>query len=464
MLADHAWNGSDAANKLENLRLRKAWSEEFDAIAEKLEQEAWSRAGIDSRQTGYTVFNPLSFARRELVSLDAPGAPVRAQRVEEDGGARLYFVTPEVGAFSTLALQPGGEASGASSLKATAGEIDGPFYRLRVDPITGGLASLYHKPSRTELVANGGRRTIAQTIYFDGVEQGLSDVHSELVAAGPVLARIRISGHAGDVRVAAYVTAYAELDRVDFDVRVEKPATTKLARLTQSFPVPWPNAVEHVDTTGAVIRPEYAPAGDLLRGADPNRMAVQDFVDASLPGGPGVTIAPQEAFVLRRDLGRFTFEALGNDQNYKEMIQDQGGVTQFRFRYSLRVHPGPYDNADAAAWSRAVNSPLLAAKGALPAPATSIGVDPKRAVALCVKPADEQGTLLRLWETSGRSGPVEIGLKGYGRAVRTDLLERDGAPVPVVGGKVRVPLAAHGFASLRLLTPSRSPGPAASSR
>ena len=74
MLADHAWNGSDAANKLENLRLRKAWSEEFDAIAEKLEQEAWSRAGIDSRQTGYTVFNPLSFARRELVSLDAPGA------------------------------------------------------------------------------------------------------------------------------------------------------------------------------------------------------------------------------------------------------------------------------------------------------------------------------------------------------------------------------------------------------
>jgi hypothetical protein len=464
MLADHAWNGSDPANKLENLRLRKAWSERFDESASKLDKEAWSRASADFGKREYTIFNSASYPRKDLVSIDAEPGFSTGQRVEEDGAARIYFVSPEVAAFS-LATRPLDRKSlGAMKLRAASSEIDGPFYSLRVDPGTGGLSSLYHKPTRTELATDGGVRTIGQAIYFDGLEHRLSDVRSEVVAAGPVLARLRVSGHAGEVRVTTSVTAYAELDRVDFDVRIDKPATTRLERLTHSFPVPWPDAAEHIDTTGAVIRPEYAPAGDRLPGADPNRMAVQYFVDASRPGGPGVTIAPQDAFALRRDLGRFTFEALGNDQNYKEMIQDQGGVTHFRFRYSLRVHPGPFDNAEAAAWSRGVTVPMLVVKGRVATPAASIEVDSRRAVALCLKPAEGQGTILRLWETSGRSGPAEVRMKGYNRAIQTDLLERDGAPLPIVDGKVLVPLAAHGYSSLRLIMLSRSPGPTTSSR
>ncbi|MEK7994118.1 MAG: hypothetical protein AAB403_09975, partial [Planctomycetota bacterium] len=53
------------------------------------------------------------------------------------------------------------------------------------------------------------------------------------------------------------------------------------------------------------------PAGDLLPGADTRRFAVQGFIDASSPGGPGVTIAPLDAFMLRLDLDPLMFEALG---------------------------------------------------------------------------------------------------------------------------------------------------------
>jgi hypothetical protein len=208
-----------------------------------------------------------------------------------------------------------------------------------------------------------------------------------------------------------------------------------------------------------VIRPKPQPEGDLLPGADTRRFAVQGFLDVSLPDGPGVTIAPLDAFVLRTDLGPLAFECLGNDQNYREVVQDQGGVTEFRFRYALRAHAKGYDQAEAMAWSRSVATPLLVAKGnvggaSLP---RDIVVDPARAIATCLKPADDPkagGIILRVWETAGRPEPIEVVVSGFSKTVRTDLLERDQEELKVVGGKVgkvSLPIRPHGFAALRLL-------------
>ena len=213
-------------------------------------------------------------------------------------------------------------------------------------------------------------------------------------------------------------------------------------------------AFERFETTGAVIRPRPQPEGDLLPGADTRRFAVQGFVDVSMPGGPGVTIAPLDAFVVRRDLEPLTFEALGNDQNYKEVIRDQHGVREFRFRYALRAHSGPYRGAEAFAWSRSVASPLLAVRGHLPLPEQAlpgVAVDPARAIATCLKPAEEQGQILRLWETAGQSGPLSLQVHGYRRAMRTDLLERDREELRIANGKVTLDLPAHGLAGVRLL-------------
>jgi hypothetical protein len=113
------------------------------------------------------------------------------------------------------------------------------------------------------------------------------------------------------------------------------------------------------ETPAAVIRPQLQPKGDLLPGADLRRLCVQGFIDASLPYGPGVTVAPPDAFLLRLDLGDPAFECLGNDQNYKEVSKSQNGEKEFRFRYSLCGHKGPYNQAAAVAWSRDVATPLL---------------------------------------------------------------------------------------------------------
>jgi hypothetical protein len=161
--------------------------------------------------------------------------------------------------------------------------------------------------------------------------------------------------------------------------------------------------------------------------------------------------------MLRLDLDPLTFEALGNDQNYREVTQDQDGVKEFRFRYAVRGHASGYDNAQALAWSRSVTAPLVSftarmADDRVARPA--IQLDPSRAIAACLKPADGEGSagaILRLWETAGKADPIQIAVKGYGRAIQTDLLERDRGELPIADGRIEVKTNPYGFSSVRLL-------------
>jgi hypothetical protein len=278
----------------------------------------------------------------------------------------------------------------------------------------------------------------------------LTSIKSEAVADGPVLARLRVTGIIEGACITNFMTVYTHLDRVDFDLHITKPAATEEERLCQVFPILRDGATLRIETTGAVIRPEL----DLQPGADTRRFAVQGFIDASLPDGPGVTIAPLDAFVLRLDLDPITLEALGNDQNYREVLHDQNRETDFRFRYSLRARTDGYSNAEAFTWSRSVSIPLLNTMGFIepgPTDRYSIGVDPNRAFATCLKPADENGHITRLWEVGGKSGLISVGIEGYRRAFRTDLLERDIEELRVANGRTNVELCSYGFAGLRLI-------------
>jgi len=469
MLSDHAWNGNSEANKLHNAELRKKWSEQFALLSSSLQQKAWAALALKPDKQNITVFNSLGFRRKGLVRIEDPaadigsvsaqGKDVRFQIIEEQGKGVLYFVCPETPGFGfeQVTLKPGAQSTlQTDKLSAAPTQLESPYYRLTVDLTTGGISSVVHKPGGSELLAPDAARTICQTMYFDGSEHALINVKSEVIAAGPVLARLKITGSTQGIRVTNFVTAYAELDRVDFDIHIEKPVTSKQQRLCQVFPVLTKEAELRIETTGAVICPRLQPAGDLLGGADNRRFAVQGFVDASVPGGMGVTIAPIDAFALRLDLDPITFELLGNDQNYREVTQDQHGVTKFRFRYAVRARAGGYNAPDAFAFSRSAASPLLAAWGAIPENALKavIELDPARAIATSLKPADEEsagGSILRLWEVAGRSEPLSVGLKGYRKAVLTDLLERDIGDLKIVGDRVTIDLNAHGFSCLRLL-------------
>jgi hypothetical protein len=376
----------------------------------------------------------------------------------------LYFVSPEIPGFGFKQLQLKSEHRADTKkdkLAVIPAQLESPYYILKVDTVTGGIASIVYKASGAEIVVSGTGRGLCQTIYFDGREHTLQNIQSEVAAGGPVLVRLKITGDVEGIEVTNFITVYSELDRVDLDVHINNPVTAKLQRLCQVFPVLSKGAVLRIETTGAVIRPRSQPDGDLLPGADTRRFAVQGFINASLPEGVGVTIAPLDAYALRLDLDQITFEPLGNDQNYREVTRDQDGVTNFRFRYVLQAHTGGYRSAEAFCWSRAVATPLFAALGRIHEdriPVRGIEVDAARAIATCLKPADgdiPEGFILRLWEvapqTYGGSEPLKIGLKGYKRAVLTDLLERDIKELRIVDGMVTINPNPNGFCSLRLV-------------
>ncbi len=460
MLADHAWNGKDAANRTVNADLRRNWSEELERISAELQKKAWAALGVSETESAVSLFNSLGAPRADLVRVEVPSgvnsvAGIATQASDEDGHRFLYFVSPEMAGFGLRSLKLGaGIGPGDGRLQASKFQLESPAYKLQIDPVTGGIASLIQKSSGSELIVRGPSRQLGETIFFNGQEHRLEHVSSEVVAEGPVFARLKVSGVAEGISVISYVTIYAALDRVDLDIRVHKPVTTDQQRLTQSFPVVRKGATERIETTGAVVRPFPQPEGDLLPGADPARFAVQGFVDVSGPGGPGVTVAPLDAYLLRQDLGPLTFEALGNDQNYQEVTQNQNGNTDFRFRYSLRAHGSDYSGEQAFRWSREVATPILAVLGALPPEAikSSVKVDPSRAIVTALKIADGAGDILRVWETAGRTGPLVIDVPGYKQATSTDLLERDLKAIPIVQGRITVPLHANGFAAVRLIS------------
>ena len=114
-----------------------------------------------------------------------------------------------------------------------------------------------------------------------------------------------------------------------------------------------------------------------------------------------------------------------------------------------------YDGARAMAFARSAGSPLLAALGRLERTShvPSIAVDPARAVATCLKPADGDpagGFVLRVWEVAGRPGPLPVGVSGYRTASEVDLLERLGRPLSIHDGRVSVELRPRGLAAVRL--------------
>jgi len=469
MLADHAWNGTDETNKKVNAQLRRNWSAELLRLSADLAQRGWTAMGLQQSRQDVAIFNSLGFPRSGLVSLEAPAGTgsiaagttaLSSQLVKEDGHSRLYFLSPKVEGFGAQALQFQTKSASryrGGKLHTEATVLESPYYRLKVDERTGGISSLIHKATGTELASGDGSRTLGETIYFDGEEHRLSDTKSEVVATGPLLARLRVTGAVAGIKIVTLITVYAAFDRVDIETRIHKPVTTHEQRLTQVFPVMRPGARIQIETTGAVIRPEPQPAGDLLPGADTRRFAVQGFVDVSFPSRTGLTIAPLDSYALRQDLGAVTFEDLGNDQNYKEVIRDQDGVVDFHFRYSLRAYAGDFDRAQAFKWSRSVATPLEVTLGRLPMDRTArppLEIDSKRVIATTLKPADDPsagGAILRLWETAGLTGPVKVQVQGYKRAIRTDLLERDQEEVPVVNGTISLNLRALGFGSVRLL-------------
>jgi hypothetical protein len=328
--------------------------------------------------------------------------------------------------------------------------IESPYFRVSADATHGRQPEIFHRVSNQPLTDEHG---FLQLLYRAGQDARPQFISSRVTADGPVLSTLEIDGRLPHTEFTLALTLYQQVDRLDVTVNLKKQPVAEQEALFLSFGKQADDL--RVETCGAVVRPYPQPLGDLLPGADPTRMVVQGFAVAKIANGLNLLVTPLDAFCLRPDVAPLAFELVGNDQNYNEVARDQNGETEFIFRFSLYVSEKPFDNVKAFAFSRRVMMPLLAVQGAPTAKLLKpvVTIDPTRAIATALKPADPQfgdGLILRLWETDGSSELVVLGVPAGAKVISCDLLEQDQQALVVKNKKVLVPVRAHGFAGVRL--------------
>ena len=122
----------------------------------------------------FAVFNPLSWARTDVVPVALPAGPLRAAKgklrvIDRRRGSEAKFQLqgedtllvlardiPAMG-YAVFGVEIGGPAAGAGPAERPAagdrpGAIENKYYRVTVDPKTGGISSLFDKELGRELV------------------------------------------------------------------------------------------------------------------------------------------------------------------------------------------------------------------------------------------------------------------------------------------------------------------------
>ena len=496
LLSDHAWNGSSDGSRRLNASLRCQWQEaahqSFDAAIEA-GLSAISRTPAEKGEPAASgrhllAVNTLGWERDGLVHAPAP-AGVRAASLEavaETGEVApvqacvsgsegfLTFVARSLPALGwrSYELRPARSAP-SSRIHAAGDRLENGLYELAIDSITGAIASIWDKEHRVELVDPASPWRLNQALYSAaGKEVPLRMLSCSVLEAGPVVGTIVITSAGAGIELTSRISLYEGLDRIDIENRVHKPVCLEPEELYFAFPLNVPGRRYKLEQPGAIITPGDIPLGGQQRpGSGQVCHAVRHFIDV-YNDAFGVTLSQVEAGLVqfrRVGAGEAPREpgpgsailslALGDVINYREVSHDQGGVTDFTFRYSLRPHDGGFEPATAVRFGAEVSNPVLTTL-AVPGSAgrSLVRVSPPEVLLVELKVADEgpqRGLIARLWNTGAdgvRANLTFTGPTHVRTAWLTDLVERDRCRLPVSEDEtVSVQVPGQGYASIRVV-------------
>jgi len=485
-LSDHAWNGADEENRLLNKTLRRKWQQTSNQLVDKIIADELDCISQDIPHEGgnfVSIFNSLGWERTGLVRLEGlsrdyhislpDGTPVPTQPVHEDGKDDLYFAAenvPSLG-YRVYQIEAGENILPEPVCKADGFRLDGPFYSVEVSPVTGGITRLYDKKRGLELAKTGDPYHINQCVYLSE-NQEFTPQKTDVISAasGMVFGQIKIQTQFKGISLKTIYQLYANSDQIDITNELEKVSTSEKQELDFVFPFNVRNSQMRFETPAAIIE----PGKDHLPGAGLAATAIRHFVDV-FNDQHGVTLTQADSFlvefghrttvedpqILETNNGTVLAVAMCNLLDWDENIHDQGGENHFTFRYSLRAHDGGFNPTEALHFGWQDNNEMMVIplkntkNGRLPNDIHSfVSVTPPNVILTSLKPAEEEGLILRLWEISGRDTIAQLNVSGLANvtgAWQTDLLERDLNPLVIKNGMVEVPLKGRGLTTVRLV-------------
>jgi alpha-mannosidase len=447
-----AQNYEDARLNLEDVGRagRQALNGALESIAGRVDT---SRPGVP-----VMIFNPLAWPRTEVVEVEAQlpsrtagatvtdpaGKPVDSQMLSmgrDTNRVRLLVRTtaPALG-YSTLflgGLQPPALLSSLSDLHATVDSIENQFLRVKIDPKTGCMTSLFDKRSGTEALAPNSCGNLLQTFVDKPKEYDAWNIDADfekqhwdltqadevkLVESGPLRAVIQVKNHFRNSSFVQDITLDAGAPRVDVKMQAEWHEKHILLKVAFPLSAHNDNATFEIPY-GSVERPttRRTPAERAKFEVPAQQWA--DLSDAS------------HGLSLLNDC-KYGYDAKGNvlrlsllrSPEWPDPHADEG---HHEFTYSLYPHGGGWREAGTVRRGYELNYPLLPLgagnhAGVLPAERSFLGIREDNVVVTAVKKAeDDDALIVRFYEWAGRKGDVHVQLPQAARAAaETDLMER----------------------------------------
>jgi len=512
-LQDWAWNEkSHYAYKAAGLA-QSVLSESLRTIAEKV--------GLDEQQRHIVVFNPLAFDRTDVVRVtrfgpdkpfdlidDETGRTIPYQIVELDGPLDpvpyapqrwgrgqfeqhelfdLVFVAqnvPSLG-YKTYRLASKEETPRfETGLSAEGNTLENRFFKVTLDPQTGGIASLYDKDLSRELIDQNAPHKLNQLVVKwvqTSKTEGPSGAEVRIGQRGPVCASLVARGSGpGCPQLTQEVILYNDIKRIDLHNRVLKD-TTPLLEMYFAFPFQVDDPQFRFEGSNSVIE----PLRDQFPGSNTNYYSVQHWAQVS-NSKTGVTLSPVESHLLEfgglwpcyvsqahhgvtaPDFGQ---PFVGAEQMTKghvyAFVIDSNFRTNFQpvqqsdilFRYSLTSHAGPRTNSQCRDFGWAAHNRLIGylvsgrREGPLPRRSSFCSLDQSNVWLVTIKRAEDgHGLIVRLIETEGIETMVTLALPHLAveKAWRTNLVEENLSELACAEHSVTTPVGAFALTTLRL--------------
>ncbi|MGQ9605631.1 MAG: polysaccharide lyase family protein [Thermogutta sp.] len=479
---EHTWGAHNSITEPDSEFAQSQWAikRQFavdgDQQSRALLAAAVQGLAADSPSSAVEVFNSCGWSRGGPVAIDVASAPADVTVFDDSGKAvpqgrladgRLLFWAADVPAFGScrFTLRSGTSAEvrlpADTAARAKGLSLENALLTVEVDPITGGIAKLVHRPTGRDVVDRTNGLALADFFYVAGrdpsaAKRAEGDVEVRVLESGPLVAALEVRSPAPGCRSLTRVyRLFAGSDALQVTVIPDKEKIRTPEGVHIAFPFQVPEAVLRLDTAWAVVRPEI----DQLPGACKNYYTVQRWADLSNDqfGVTWVTVhAPLvEIGAIRTDVpkpfdpsgwleaiepsGTIFSYVMNNywETNYKA---DQEGPTPFV--YVVRPHGGGYDGCSAARLGIEASRPLLPVMVRADAPtgfALPFRIRAEGAVIETLKPVRQGGGwIVRLFHpgTDPGEAAVEFAPGKTGRVWLSNLSE---APLQPVTAPIAIP-------------------------
>ncbi len=462
-------------------------------------EEIASNIKLKNAGVPVVVFNSLSWKRNELIEsevrlpepannfevLDGAGKPVASQIVWKDRATQrvrllLKANVPAMGYATYYVVARAKPAATPSEVKASGDTIENEFVRVKIDPKTGCMTSLFDKHANRETLApsetdTGGPKdsicgNLLQTFVdkpkqwdawnidadFEKEHWDLAQADEvKLVESGPLRAVVRVKNHFQNSTFVRDIIVNAGSPRVD--VKMTADWHEKHILLKVGMPV-------SVHNNAATFE---IPYGTIERPTTRNTRAEQGKFE--VPALHWADLSDEKHGLSLLNDCKYGYDAKGNvlrlsllrSPAWPDAHADEG---LHEFTYSLYAHPGNWKEALTVRRGYELNYPLLARQeeahgGNLPEAHSFLELPADNVVLTAAKKAEDDGALiLRFYEWAGKDSDISVRpFAAVESAAETDLMERPLHDLPVKNGVITIHTKPYEIKTLKVQLREREP-------